>query len=272
MRIQFFAMFMCILPYWNLERARGLVNGNGVCGYLSDIIEKNGTKKYEDKNFTFRKLRNDDYTTSIVKLIKNRKLGVGDEIGYIVFYSLEVYPSLVSSMSEHRPLLSLTKTFFHNFFPSKAEEEACTVNNTPHVVTRELVEIRDVYPAPRIDLQNPWQIRKKITHDEIVVGMLMIPFFEMFEYILRYWTLDMAKSLEDGFSVWVDMWDVTEGNVPKKYEGGRVWIRKLYNDDFSIWCNELFNDRKLGDGDEIGIYWDPRSASLVFKLLSQVGS
>jgi len=83
MRIPFSATFMCILPYWNLERARSLLNGNGACGYLSDIIEKNGTKKYEDKNFTFRKLRNDDYSTSIVKLIKNRKLGVGDEIGYI---------------------------------------------------------------------------------------------------------------------------------------------------------------------------------------------
>ncbi|WMV30941.1 hypothetical protein MTR67_024326, partial [Solanum verrucosum] len=79
----------------------------------------------------------------------------------------------------------------------------------------------------------------------------------------------MAKSLEDGFSVWVDMWDVTEGNVPKKYEGGRVWIRKVYSDDFSIWCNETFNYRRLGDGDEIGLYWDPRSTSLVFKLLSQ---
>ncbi|KAG5607082.1 hypothetical protein H5410_028574 [Solanum commersonii] len=164
-------------------------------------------------------------------------------------------------MSEQMPLLSLKKTFFHSFFPSKAEEEACRVNNTPYVVTRELVEIRDLYPASRIDMQNPCQIKKNITHDEIVVGMLMIPFFEMFEYILRYWTLDMAKSLEDGFR-----------NVPKKYEGGRVWIRKVYSDDFSIWCNELFNYHRLGDGDEIGLYWDPRSASLVFNLLSQVGS
>ncbi|WMV30940.1 hypothetical protein MTR67_024325 [Solanum verrucosum] len=93
----------------------------------------------------------------------------------------QVYPSLVSSMSEQMPLLSLKKTVFHSFFPSKVEEEACIVNNTPYVVTRELVEIRDLYPAPRIDMQNPWQIKKKITHDEIVVGMLMIPFFEVFE-------------------------------------------------------------------------------------------
>ena len=64
------------------------------------------------------------------------------------------------------------------------------------------------------------------------------------------------------------MWDVTDGNVTKKYERGRIWIRKVYNDDFSIWCNDLFNDRELGDGEEIRLYWDPRSTSLVFKLLS----
>ncbi|WMV50948.1 hypothetical protein MTR67_044333 [Solanum verrucosum] len=171
-------------------------------------------------------------------------------------------------MADQRPLLTLKKTFFYNFFPSKAEEEACKVNNTPHVVTRELVEIRDLYPAPKIILQNPWQIKKKITHDEIVVGMLMIPFFEMFEYILRYWTLEMAKTLENSCIVCVDMWDVTERNVSKKYEGGSVWLRKVYNDDFALWCIELFKDRGLGDGDEIGLYWDPRFSCLVFKLLS----
>ncbi|KAG5581143.1 hypothetical protein H5410_051770 [Solanum commersonii] len=130
-------------------------------------------------------------------------------------------------MADQKPLLSMKKTLLYNFFPSKVEEEVCKVNNTPHVVTRELVEIRDLYPAPKIDLQNPWQIKKKITYDEIVVGMLMIPFFEMFEYILRYWTLDMAKILENGCSVCVDMWDVTEGNVPKKYEAGSFWVRKV---------------------------------------------
>ncbi|KAG5581141.1 hypothetical protein H5410_051768 [Solanum commersonii] len=68
---------------------------------------------------------------------------------------------MVSSMADQRPLLSMKKTFFYNFFPSKAEEETC----------------KDLYPAPKIILQNPWQIKKKITHNEIVVGMLMIPFF-----------------------------------------------------------------------------------------------
>uniref|UniRef100_M1D885 Uncharacterized protein n=1 Tax=Solanum tuberosum TaxID=4113 RepID=M1D885_SOLTU len=112
-------------------------------------------------------------------------------------------------MSDQKPLLSLKKTLFYNFFPSKAEEEACKLNNTPHVVTQELIEIRDIYPPPKIDLENSWQIKKKITHDEVIVGKLMIPFFETFEYILRYWTLDAAKSLENGCDVPVGVWDVT---------------------------------------------------------------
>ncbi|XP_055808377.1 B3 domain-containing protein At5g26805-like [Solanum dulcamara] len=172
-------------------------------------------------------------------------------------------------MSDQKSLLSMKKTFFYNFFPSKTEEEASKVNNTPWVATPELVEIRDLYPVPKIDLENPWQIKKKITLDEIVIRMLVIPFFEMFEYILRYWTLDMAKSLENGCGVCVDAWDVTEENVPKKYVGGSVCLRKLCNSDYSLSCVELFNGRGLGVGDEIGLYWDPRSSNLMFKLLSQ---
>ncbi|TMW83419.1 hypothetical protein EJD97_001708 [Solanum chilense] len=173
-------------------------------------------------------------------------------------------------MSDQNPLLSIKKTFFYNFFPSKAGEETCKLNNTPHVVTKELIEIRDIYPPPKIDLQNPWQIKKKITGDEIIVGKLVIPFVETFEYILRYWTLDATKSLENGCDVHVNVWDVTEENIPKKYEGGSVFLKKLHNDDFSLSCIKLFNNRGLSNGDEIGLYWDPRSSSLMFKLLSQV--
>ncbi|KAG5581181.1 hypothetical protein H5410_051808 [Solanum commersonii] len=218
---------MYILPYWNLNLARSLVTENGVSIDLWDITEKNDNKKYKEKNFTFRKLSNDDYSLSIKKLIKDCGLGVHDSRIRPVFWSrgqnyfliflsafmccASLFSSSPSSMSDQRPLLSMKKTNFYNFFPSKAEEEeACKINNTTYDMTRELVKIRDLYPAPRIDLQNPWQIKKKLTHDEIVVGMLMIPFFEMFEYILRYWNLDVAKSLENGCKVCVDMWDVTE--------------------------------------------------------------
>ncbi|KAG5581164.1 hypothetical protein H5410_051791, partial [Solanum commersonii] len=42
-----------------------LVNGNRVYVHLSDIIEKNDTKKYEDNFFTFKKLSYDDFFLSI---------------------------------------------------------------------------------------------------------------------------------------------------------------------------------------------------------------
>uniref|UniRef100_A0A3Q7HET4 TF-B3 domain-containing protein n=1 Tax=Solanum lycopersicum TaxID=4081 RepID=A0A3Q7HET4_SOLLC len=168
-----------------------------------------------------------------------------------------------------KPMRSLKKTFFYNFFPSKEEEAACKRNNTPYVVTRELIEIRDIYPPPKIDLENPWQIKIKITSYEIKAGALLIPYIETFEYIIRYWTLDMAKILVNGCGVYVQVWDVTEDNAPNKYEGEHVYLWKLCNDDYALSCIELFNNNNLGVGDEIGLFWDPRCSNFMFKLLDK---
>ncbi|KAG5606453.1 hypothetical protein H5410_027945 [Solanum commersonii] len=78
----------------------------------------------------------------------------------------------------------------------------------------------------------------------------------------------MARSLENRCRICIDMWNLIKENIPKKYEGVNVCLRKQYNDDFSLSCMELFNSRRLGVGDEIGLNWDPRSSSLMFKLIS----
>ncbi|KAG5606454.1 hypothetical protein H5410_027946 [Solanum commersonii] len=44
-------------------------------------------------------------------------------------------------------------------------------------MTQEIAKIGDLYPAPKFDLDNSWQMKKNINSDEIVVGILMIPFF-----------------------------------------------------------------------------------------------
>ncbi|WMV30454.1 hypothetical protein MTR67_023839 [Solanum verrucosum] len=129
--------------------------------------------------------------------------------------------------SSHNFKNSQKKTTKQGPYLIKDEEESYKLNNTTHVLTRELIEIRDIYPPPKIDLENPWHIKLNITHDEVVVRKLVIPFVETFEYILLYWTLDMAKSVENGYGMPVDMWDVTKENVPKKYEGGSVCLRNL---------------------------------------------
>ncbi|CAN4096740.1 unnamed protein product [Withania somnifera] len=121
----------------------------------------------------------------------------------------------------------MKKTFFYNFFPSKPEEEVCKVNNTPWVVTREAMEVNDIYPTLKINPQNPWQIKKEITY------------FEVF----GEWNM-----------MCVDVWNVTERNNPKKYEHGSVCFRKPCNDDFSLSIMGLFNDCGLGVGDKIEIY------------------
>ncbi|WMV30399.1 hypothetical protein MTR67_023784 [Solanum verrucosum] len=178
----------------------------------------------------------------------------------------------VSSVYDLKPLLSLKKTFFCNFYPSKAKEEACKVNNMPYVVTRELIDIRDIYPPSKIDLKNPWQIKIKITSYEGEARGLLIPYIETFEYILRYRTLDMAKALVSGCRVRVQVRYVTTNNAPKKYKGESVYLWKLYNDDYALSCIELFNNSRLGIGDEIGLFGDPRSSNFMFKLLSQGAS
>ncbi|KAG5607086.1 hypothetical protein H5410_028578 [Solanum commersonii] len=114
------------------------------------------------------------------------------------------------------------------------------------------------------------QIKIKITSYEVEAGALLIPYIETFEYILRYWTLDLAKILVNGCGVCVQVWDVTADSAPKKYEGERVYLWKLCNDDYALSCIELFNSSRLGVGDEIGLFWDPRSSNFMFKLLSQV--
>ncbi|KAG5607210.1 hypothetical protein H5410_028702 [Solanum commersonii] len=226
-------MLLNIFPYMDLEIARSFVKENEVRVKLWDDTENNVPS-------------DDDYHLSIVALIRDRRLVIGDKIGlywhpWNSTFVFSLFSKAVSSMADHKFLTSIKKTFFHEFISSKAEEEACQVNNTSWVVTRELVEIRDIYSAPIIDMEDPWQIKKKITHNEVILEKLVIPFLEMFEYILRYWKLDMAKSLTN---------------------------RKLYN-GYSLSCMRLFNDRGLNVGDEVGLYWDPRSSSIMFKLLSQ---
>ncbi|XP_060215389.1 B3 domain-containing protein At2g33720-like [Lycium barbarum] len=176
----------------------------------------------------------------------------------------------IVTMPENKPLMTTKKTFFYNFFKSRIDEEACQFKNTPWIVARRrIIEIRDMYPPPKIDLKTPWQIKKKITRDEFALKRLVIPFFETFEYVVRNWKRFDVQSLVNGVGRGVSIWDVTEKNDPKMT---RVSFKKqLCNDDYFLSCMVLFDDRGLSVGDKIGLYWDPRSSSFMFKLFSQAG-
>lgn len=53
--ISFSETFNYILPYWNLDKAKQLVNG-----------ARKGAMFNEDAGFIFRKLINDDYSLSVI--------------------------------------------------------------------------------------------------------------------------------------------------------------------------------------------------------------
>ncbi|OIT22493.1 hypothetical protein A4A49_55426 [Nicotiana attenuata] len=160
----------------------------------------------------------------------------------------------------------MKKTLVYNFIPTKAEEEACRASNTPWIVTRQIKEIRDIYPPPIIDLKDPWQIKKIVTHYEAVVGKLVVPSAEAFEHIFRYWTVDMANVVESGRKKNVGLWDETDQKNPKKYHDELAYFEMLPNNDYALVCLDLFKDRGLSVDDEIGLYWDPRSSNFKFKL------
>lgn len=152
----------------------------------------------------------------------------------------------------------MKKTFFYNFVPFKAEEEAYKESNTPWIVTRRLVEIRNIYLVPIIDLHNPWKIKKTITHYETIVGKLVLPFVEAFEHIFQYWTLDTTRFVTSGHKKNIDLWDFTEENNPKICHNKGTFIEMLPNEDYAIVCADLFKNRELHVNDEVGQYWNAR--------------
>ncbi|KAF3656920.1 putative ethylene-responsive transcription factor CRF4-like [Capsicum annuum] len=161
----------------------------------------------------------------------------------------------------------MKKTFMYNFIPSKEEEEACKASGTPWVVTRELVEIRDIYPAPVINPNNPWKIKKVITDFEESGKMLVLSFIDIFEHVFRYWTLDTVKSATSGHKMSVYLWDVTNENSPNKCEGS--YIEMIDDENYALVSVELFSKCGLVVNDVIGLYWDPKCLNFRFKLFKK---
>lgn len=168
-------------------------------------------------------------------------------------------------------MATMRKTFYYNVLPTKAEEDAVAARNVPYQVARALVEIRDWYPAPRIDPSNPWQIRKSITSNEVVTTKLTLPHDDMFEHVFRYWTLDMANHAVLGNKCFVILIDYTD-EMPKKIQSENAYLKTGPNDTYILGIGDMVRGRFMNTGDEVGLFWDMRSGTFGFKLLSRVNS
>ncbi|WCJ40262.1 hypothetical protein M5689_021192 [Euphorbia peplus] len=168
----------------------------------------------------------------------------------------------------------MRKTFFYNFFPSKAEEEAEAARNAHHQVTRSLIEIRDWNSGHRFDPTNPWQIRRVVTRNEIAMGEITLSHEEMLEYVLRSWKLESANHVVQGNKCMVVLMDYTEENMPKTYPNSYVKAGGTNNECYVVGLADVFRGRVISAGDEIGLFWDmrPTSFGFCFKLLRRSNS
>ncbi|KAG8369237.1 hypothetical protein BUALT_Bualt15G0130700 [Buddleja alternifolia] len=158
------------------------------------------------------------------------------------------------------------KTFYYNFFPTKAEEEDLKARGAP-TNGRVLVEMRDIYPPPMLDPNYPWMIKKTINLYEIASGKLVLSHNDAFEHVLRYWSLGMANYIAMGQKVGVALWDVTEEGNIKKYQGNDVYLQMIANDDCVVACMDMIKERKLKVGDRVSLFWDPKETTFQFKLI-----
>ncbi|GFQ02910.1 hypothetical protein PHJA_002434800 [Phtheirospermum japonicum] len=165
-------------------------------------------------------------------------------------------------------LYSIKNTFYYNFLPSK-EFEDISIKSGRARVGREMVEIRDIFPPPVVSDSNPWRINKTLNHYEIESGKLIIPCNDMFEHVLRYWSIDSANYIaKEGQRVHVAIFDCTQDpKYPRKYKADEAYLLMVEKDDFVLACMALIKDRNLKVYDEISLYWDLQRSCFMFKLL-----
>lgn len=161
----------------------------------------------------------------------------------------------------------MKKTFYYKFLPSKAEEEEAKANNKPFQITRELVEIRDLFPAPVIDPFNPWQIKKVVTETDIVTGKLVLSHQEVFDYVFRYWSLEMCNYLLGGNKFYAVIWDQTDEKNPLRFHNEKIYLEQGPQDTYMLRWLDLVRKSMINPNDEIGLYWQTKSGTFQFKVL-----
>ena len=161
----------------------------------------------------------------------------------------------------------MKKTYYYTFIQTKAEEDAAKPNGAIFPEGRVLEEIRDLYPVPVKDPLNPWQIKKAATTADIITGKLLLLHNDVFEYIFRYWSLEMCSCVVAGHKVYTVIWDLTDKSGLIRYNNENIYLEKGPQDTFLLGWMDLVRKANINPGDEIGLYWDNRSGTFQFKVL-----
>lgn len=168
--------------------------------------------------------------------------------------------------------ITMTKTWYYNFIPTKAEEEAAKVQNMHYQVTRTLVEINDISPVQLpVDPNYPWLIRKAVGSGELRTGKLMLSHNDTFDHVFRYWTLEMCNHVVMGGRYLVTLVDFTDEKSPRAYQSEHTFLERGLNETYLLGWLDIVQSRIFNAGDEVGLLWDIRAQVFHFKLLRRGG-
>lgn len=150
----------------------------------------------------------------------------------------------------------MRKTYYHDFFPSKAKEAGGPSDNTSPTV----IEIRDMHPLQPLDVKNPWQIKKTVTISDIVEQKLELSHADVFDHIFRSWPLSKVNLfLRDNKKVHLAVFDYSD-----LYE---LLLEKGPNDTYFLEWADMVRIRGINPGDEIGLLWNSQYEILCFGFL-----
>ncbi|KAI6695048.1 hypothetical protein NL676_022758 [Syzygium grande] len=166
----------------------------------------------------------------------------------------------------------MKKTFYYNFMPTKAEEEAAKARNVPYQVTRTLFEINDISPPQLLaDPNYPWLIRKTIVNSEIMTGKLVLSHNDTFDHVFRYWMLETCNHVVMGGRYPVALVDLTDEKSPRRYQGKHTLLERGLNETYLLGWLDIVRNRLFNTGDVVGLFWDVRSGTFHFKMLRRGG-
>ncbi|KAI6695050.1 hypothetical protein NL676_022760 [Syzygium grande] len=168
--------------------------------------------------------------------------------------------------------MMMKKTFYHNFMPTKAEEEAAKASDVPYQATRTLLEINDIgLPQLLADPNYPWLIRKTISNSDIRTGKLVLSHTDTFDHVFRYWTLETCNHVVTGGRYPVALIDLTDEKSPRRYQSKNTFLKRGPSETYFLGWLDIVRNRHFNANDEVGLFWDIRSGVFHFKMLRRGG-
>lgn len=168
--------------------------------------------------------------------------------------------------------VTMKKTFYYNFFPTKDEEIKVTkAGSAKKHISCDLIEIRELDYQPRFKPKDPWHIKKVVEAAEIETGILRLSWSDTLDHIFRYWDVETANLVTRGKKIFVGV-DLSDPTRPiKLYQGENIYLQKKQDDEYvyDFGLKDLVVDKHFKAGDLIGLTWDCRYGIFQTKVLSK---